>query len=89
MREEVVDALERVEEGRAHDVPDGLEGGRGDGARVRHDKKEIVQWMPWEERWSRGWEVGGEDIYADIVRLWGARDPCPMTQFGWCAWRGA
>jgi hypothetical protein len=32
---------------------------------------------------SRGWEVGGEDIYADIVRLWGARDPCPMTQFGW------
>ena len=69
VREEVVDAFEGVKEGRADDVADGLEGGRGDGARVRHDKEEIVQWIPWEERKSRGWEVGGEDIYADIVLL--------------------
>jgi hypothetical protein len=33
-----------------------------------------------------GWEVGGEDIFVDVVllleTLWGARDPCPMTHFG-------
>lgn len=43
VRDEVVDAFEWVKEGRADDVADGLEGGRGDGARVRHDEEEIVQ----------------------------------------------
>ena len=40
VREEVVNAFEGVKEGRADDVADGLEGGGGDGARVRHDKEE-------------------------------------------------
>lgn len=44
--EEVVDAFEGIEEGRADDVSDGLEGGRGDGARIRHGGKESVVSMP-------------------------------------------
>ena len=36
MGDEVVDAFERVEKGRADDVANGLEGGCGDGAYVWH-----------------------------------------------------
>lgn len=65
MGKEVVDAFEGVKEGRADDVADGLEGGRGDGARVRHDKEEIVQRMPWRERELRGARCGVK-IYVQI-----------------------
>ena len=50
-------------------------------------RRKIVQWMPWEER-CEGYERLEVKIYMQIScscfeTLWGARDPGPMTQFGW------
>jgi hypothetical protein len=50
---EIVDSLEGIEEGRADDITDGLEGGRGDGTRIWHNGEGVALSMLWRNRRSQ------------------------------------
>jgi hypothetical protein len=50
---EIVDSLEGIEEGRADDIADGLESGRGDGTRIWHNGEGVALSMPWRNRRRR------------------------------------